>query len=644
MRLNFPKNNQNNVVSLERFATGQRPHKIAKLLSKAEETPEDTETWVELFHAALSEGRYPLARKIANRCGDGKELLLAQVSIVSGEPARAVLLLKDSESTRAKSILAWAYFSMSDRHSAAALWKNSDQEDERKLSEVLLGGDSDHDENGAVLLRSLINSHSFVVSSAAHRLLAEFHFQNDNYKTAIRWFRQAEWMMPRDLSLKRMIARSAEKTGNVKMAKSRWESITLLSPEDAEGFEKLGHASLEEGNIDEAKSSFKRALTIDPFRIRIRILLGDMAHESGEEDEALEHFETAFRIDPQDRTILTRLTDLYWQQGRIKDASDYCIKLYTAGFPPGEDEDRSEIFGYLLAEMLLSGEMKYREVAEQFFAECKIKHAQNLLLRLYHARCLLALEQKEEARQTVLNVLKLDPGLPEALYELGNMFLLEGDLTSAMPLMERAAQRDPDLFYRKELGKCCLDSGDWKGAERHFKKVLANASDDEEILFGLYAALFYQGKYRRSENLLRRILRTDPSNLQAKTYLAEVLLALQHYDEAFETIKPLSSRAISLDRFIGGKGEEVNVVEPVGVIEWLSGFASMFVGRYRRAGSELKRAMKIAPDLTDWCPELKAAVIEKLKEGNLPEKTTKDVLDKLTFIDPSNESVEPESV
>lgn len=623
MRQNFPRSN---VVALVRQSGSRRPSGKSHLLKEALRTPDDYEVWRRLYRAALSEADYDLARRAAHKCPDSA-LLLAEVAILSAEPGEAIILLKDHPAPGARPILAWAYFTLNDRLAASAMWLTSETADEQKLGSIIQALiKSGATQEGITSLKSLGGSADQAVAAVASRLVAEVYFSQEAYEKSLNWARRAEWLMPRDLAVKRLVARSAEKLGRKDMAVSRWSLISSLSPDDAESQEMLGHSALAANKMEEALGYFERALAIDPFRGNVRILLGDIASDTKRHDDAYEHYETAYRINPGDRTALYRLAEYSWNDGEIDRAVDYYIELWKLGFAPEEEEENFENFGYLLAEAMLGGSLQHEKIAKRFFEEAVRKHPQNLFISLYAARCLLAGEKKAEAKKAVEAIVRRDPLMPEAVFELGHICSLEGDLDTALVHLQKAAHLDDDPFYQKELGKCHLDRNEWKIAERCFKRALAAAADDEEVLMGLYAAVFYQQKFDSSENILRRVLKLSPDSLQTRAYLAELMMIQGHRAEALTMLEHVVAHAVTYDEFMEGKGTQPQVIDPPGAEDWLMGFVLLVNGRPRPATKHFTRALERAPELADWSPALKALVASTLEEHRLEGALHEEIL------------------
>ena len=587
--------------------------------------PDEARTWRRLLRSALSRGEYEAARQAALGSGSDATVRLAELSILQGAPDQALAALKGRTDAVGRSLAAWALFLLDDRAAAARIWQEHGDEGEKALGDILAATLAGPVPTHALdVLRGLALDGESGAAAVATQLAAEICAARKDFRRALTWGRRAEWLMPHNLAVKRLVARIATQAGDRRQATARWKDIAARHPADAESHEMLGLAALENGQADEARAHFLKALENDPFRAQVHVLLGDMADDAEQDEEAVAAYEKALRIDPRHREALSRLAEFFWDTGDTERTFHYLGRLHALGFPREEEEESLEMLGYLYAEMWLSGQGELAAAHREFFSAAIERYPSNLFLRVYAARCLIATEDIAPARALLEKVVQADPLMPEAVFELGSIHLLDRDYKRAMPLLIKAARLDPDVFYKKELARAYLDQDRWEEAEQWFKRALADGTEDDELLLGLYAASFHQGKYAAAENLLRRVLTLTPQFCQARAYLGEVLL-LARPAEALAELRRVKREVDA------GNGEEPERrVEPVGALEWLLGFGCLLAGERREAGAWFDKALSLAPDLADWCPELKALVLEKLPGSpRLPAKLARAVAERM---------------
>jgi len=101
--------------------------------------------------------------------------------------------------------------------------------------------------------------------------------------------------------------------------------------------------------------------------------------------------------------------------------------------------------------------------------------------------------------------LELDPGNAEANAELGSVLVAEGRAREAIPHLESALSRSPDLWPAyAQLGKAYADERDYAKAEAVLRRALAHDSD---------GAVHYQ---------LGMVLRSEGKTAQALQAFAQV--------------------------------------------------------------------------------------------------------------------------
>lgn len=591
-----------------------RDHSLHQLLKAALVAPQDTSLWRAVFDAALRDGDIELSRRAARMLGSDGVVLEADVAMAEGKIAQAIVMVKDRPDIESRLRLAWALFYLGQRAAAAAAWMLVGRADEVELGRAL----SSFLKNRPVgevetELKKLTDSESRHVAATASRLMAEIRAAAEDHQHAISWGRRAEWMMPYDASLKRLLARSYQATGNSDAAVARWKEVLALASEDAEAHEQLGNAARTRQDLDAAIEHYVQALAIDPFRGPLRVQLGDLASERGKEEEAIEHWETALRLDPKNSEALTRLAEHAWDRGDVPEALRYYLDLQKLGFAEDEEEEHLEMIGYLYSEVLLGGEDKRFTEAGAFFTAALKKFPGNPFIRIYEARRLIAKENFAEARVIIAAVLKQNPLMPEAVFEMGHLLIEDGKVKEGMDLLLRAETLDADPFYKKELGRQYLQVEDWPQAEKWLKKALSSGIEDEELFLALHTAAYYQGKYSMCENLLRRALAIFPDNMQALTYLAEILMLLGRGEDAMGILRTVEEMAITFEDYEAGNGVAEMVVEPSGCVEWLMGYALFFAGDWKSAQQQFQLGYRKDKRLPTWFIGLRRMLVARLE-------------------------------
>jgi len=162
-----------------------------------------------------------------------------------------------------------------------------------------------------------------------------------------------------------------------------------------------------------------------------------------------------------------------------------------------------------------------------------------------------------DARKAIAMLQKavdLDPGYARAwaaLSQAGSVLGGYGDtrteFESANQLARRAADRAltlaPDLAVA-HLANAQVQLNyefDWKGADQSFKRALALAPDDADIVNGATLLAYVFGRVDQAAALSQRALDLDPANPTVRVYRAFIRLAQQRYPEAEAEFRELSA-------------------------------------------------------------------------------------------------------
>ena len=108
-------------------------------------------------------------------------------------------------------------------------------------------------------------------------------------------------------------------------------------------------------------------------------------------------------------------------------------------------------------------------------------------------------------------MLRLDPRLPSAHYDLGQLYLQQQRYQEALGSFQNASERDPALA-QGQLGMALAMEGlkDGVNAIGHFEQYLAARPDDLETRFHLARLYLEQGKNQQAYEGLQSVHRLKP--------------------------------------------------------------------------------------------------------------------------------------
>ena len=137
---------------------------------------------------------------------------------------------------------------------------------------------------------------------------------------------------------------------------------------------------------------------------------------------------------------------------------------------------------------------------------------------------LVKMNRAEEAATTLQQAIALAPTFAKPHEDLGRLLVQQNRMQEALPYLERATRLDPNLEDAwLTLGKALAAVGRGAEADVAFEKCFALSP--ERRFMALAAEHQKEGRLDEAEHLYRRVLRHNPSNVDAMRLLA--LIALQ---------------------------------------------------------------------------------------------------------------------
>ncbi len=138
--------------------------------------------------------------------------------------------------------------------------------------------------------------------------------------------------------------------------------------------------------------------------------------------------------------------------------------------------------------------------------------------------------------------LKICPGYPEALLNLGSAFHDAGDYARAAQLFTRVTEIAPNMLAGwLNLGVTLLVAGDPRRALQAEARALSLRPDDTLVLYQIGLCHYRLREYKAARKYLERIIELDPcSATYPHLYLARIALAENGRDEAARLLTEVS--------------------------------------------------------------------------------------------------------
>ena len=302
---------------------------------------------------------------------------------------------------------------------------------------------------------------------------------------------------------------------------------------------------------DVAAEVIDAALASSAATAELHALRGAAAAEQGELGRAVNSYRSALSLDESHERGYFELAFTLERQGLSEAA--------IAALRSGLDQIPGSIGLRLKLAELLATTAAYDEASNELRvlleADPTLSPAIVALARLQRQR-----GDHTNARRVVDTGLEIDPSSVDLAGELGILLLEEGKELEAIPHLERAIYRDPDLLDACEaLGRAYEHTGDTARAQivleyaTHvrdhademvlFKTAIALDKTDAHAFFDAGRTYSHLARPLAASQALEVGLQIIPDNIEALSNLGLVLLSLQQLPRAIETYE----RILALD-------------------------------------------------------------------------------------------------
>ncbi len=249
-----------------------------------------------------------------------------------------------------------------------------------------------------------------------------------------------------------------------------------------EGMERLGEAAEEyERILEDLESHQDRAAVLKT--------LGYLYARTGDREKAIDRYEAAARMDPGDVNLYYNLAGLHDQAGR-RDQADRFLRMAVSR----EEED-------------VAGRLR--------LAEAAIKKGDPV-----------------EAEGYLNEVLAREPDSLEAMLLLVNVLDRQGKKEQLKPLYRRILQQDPKnqtLAYN--LAVLEYETGEYAESAARLQALVEADPGDRDALELLFGNLVRLEQQDAAGDIARRLLETDPANLDYLLYVIEAYHGKERYGD-----------------------------------------------------------------------------------------------------------------
>jgi tetratricopeptide (TPR) repeat protein len=319
-----------------------------------------------------------------------------------------------------------------------------------------------------------------------------------------------------------------------RMAEFPLREAYALNPSDAEVTTGLGELLMSKGELAEAFQLFRSAVGQHPDFLVARMALGRLYERRGSYQNAIEHFEAVVQRDKEfvDAWFELGICYLQTQQAaKAQHAIDEALKRY-----PNEPHYLA-LKGSVDAAVgnVRNGINMALKASDLAPEDLKINVNLITMLLVNHETP----EDLDTAERVIARVEKLEPNLPVTFYHRGELARLRGQYNDAIPYLEQAIKRSPNLLegyfslsqvYRKvgrtaDATKTATAYRVRQAAHRKIEDmriVVAADPDNVDKLLGLADLQAKNGDVGIAIETLRSAAMIDPNNPEVRKR-AEVL-------------------------------------------------------------------------------------------------------------------------
>ncbi|HUM10669.1 MAG TPA: tetratricopeptide repeat protein [Myxococcaceae bacterium] len=416
--------------------------------------------------------------------------------LLQGKPADAVAGLEeavrvDPKSVFAKGTLARAYSALKQDEKALPLWK------------AAVTGEPDNPvwADGQVQSLAALKKSEEALSAAT----------------------KARAAFPKDLTTALVVARAQELLDRSSDAEASYRAATQLDPTDLDAALGLARLYLRQRRPTDARAALAGVTEKQPQNARLRLGLGELALATGELSTAQSEFERATSLAPEMAEAWVARARLALERRAWKEARAHVEKALSL------DPDVAE--GRLVHGLALWKLGELQEAAKELEAARSAGPNHRLEVALGAVR----FEQGdlEAAASLLQEVLKAEPGNPEANFWMARVHAKKGDYSLAQESIRAALDRAPTrAAYHNELGHILRDAGKSPEAVEAWKQAVKLDPAYADAWESMGQAYLDAGRYKDAIAAFEAALKADPGRVRVQGLIGDAQFQSGKWKEA----------------------------------------------------------------------------------------------------------------
>ena len=333
-------------------------------------------------------------------------------------------------------------------------------------------------------------------------------------------------------------------TGMTMVRKKAYEpAIQFLAPaarkakDNPELYYWLGEAYFDNGDQKEGIKNIKRSFDLAPDNDKLLMELGRLYSKAGEDDEAVTIYEEMIARDTKEMAVYPRLVEIYVNRGDRENAGKTMQKF---NLTPGHEGLKTTALNVLgLSDAIsLAKDKRYGE-AEQILNELVTVAPDHPLVIRTAALVKMELKEYADAERLFKRLIEVSPGDYTGYRALAEIYIRSDRHEEALQVYEQAKNRIKTRQESADLSRQLITL--YKDDARDYLRDTSDSqlarSDVVEHGIGKARNLVQMGQYTLAENLLDRILVSDPDNPQANYWQGKVYLNTKRADKGLTLIE-----------------------------------------------------------------------------------------------------------
>lgn len=323
-------------------------------------------------------------------------------------------------------------------------------------------------------------------------------------------------------------------------ARSTLDTYLAQNPRDARALFDLGYLEDLSGNDVKAAEAYRKSIEIDPKHMETQLAMGLLLARSDKPDDARVFLEAATSLEPSsgDAAVKARAWRALAQLDRNSDPARAKYALLEAlKISPESVEDT-----LLTAEIAEASDDP--QTAETAYRRVLAASPDSSAATAGLVHLLLKEKKYAEAEPILHSALERDPDDPALNSQMAAILLGEDKPKDAIAILEKVHKLSPDdALVTRMLAATLADTGDYVKADELLTPLLAQTSNDGDLLALHGKCLLHQQKYAEALATFQQAVKLVPQDAEAWSGLALASSEMKQYTTTLEALSMRSKVA-----------------------------------------------------------------------------------------------------